>query len=137
MRYAVFQTQLVKLYLPSFDGTLLIGRFIPDVPLTSLRANPKIVFDEALSHIQTDYTHRKKRDIVVICRQGNDSQVAASILRIALSDHDIDENVGDEVADPGKGKLIEEAKLNEFTIRDVRGGLRAWHELVDPQFPVY
>jgi adenylyltransferase/sulfurtransferase len=48
----------------------------------------------------------------VVCRLGNDSQIAADALRGARPD-------------PG------------FVIRDLVGGLLAWSREVDPEFPVY
>ncbi|WVN88682.1 uncharacterized protein L203_103895 [Cryptococcus depauperatus CBS 7841] len=52
------------------------------------------------------------KEIVFICRRGNDSQVAAAALRASLS------------------------KTDGIRIRDVRGGLVSWRE-VDPNFPIY
>ena len=50
------------------------------------------------------------RDVYLICRLGNDSQIAAQALR------KVD---------------------NDRVIKDVIGGLRAWSTQVDPKFPVY
>jgi adenylyltransferase/sulfurtransferase len=50
--------------------------------------------------------------IYVICRLGNDSQIAAEALRSVGSD---------------------EVRV----VRDIVGGLRAWSREVDSQFPVY
>jgi adenylyltransferase/sulfurtransferase len=70
-----------------------------DIPLNELTANPSAYLSS-------------KREIYVVCRLGNDSQIAASCLR--------------------------EAKKGEETVvRDVIGGLRAWARHVDPTFPVY
>lgn len=52
--------------------------------------------------------------VVVVCRLGNDSQIAASRLREARSDGE-----------------------NERIIVDMIGGLREWSKGVDPLFPVY
>ncbi|KAJ7105747.1 hypothetical protein C8R43DRAFT_1140723 [Mycena crocata] len=71
----------------------------PDVPLNELTANPAA------------YTSLKQ-EIYVVCRLGNDSQIAASSLRNA-----------------GKGE--------EPVVKDVIGGLKAWTRHVDPNFPVY
>ncbi|KAI9570656.1 hypothetical protein HD554DRAFT_2203974 [Boletus coccyginus] len=69
------------------------------VPLQQLLADP-------LAYIQPNITSK----VVVLCRLGNDSQIAAEALR----------------------------ELNPlFDVRDVIGGLRAWAKYVDPQFPVY
>ncbi len=48
----------------------------------------------------------------VVCRLGNDSQIAADALRGARPDP-------------------------TFVIKDLVGGLRAWSRDVDPGFPVY
>ena len=48
--------------------------------------------------------------IVVVCRRGNDSQLAVQLLQET------------------------DSSLN---IRDIRGGLHAWARDIDPEFPVY
>jgi len=54
--------------------------------------------------------------IVCICKQGNDSQLAASALP----------------------SIVEEMSLmNVHEVNDLAGGLRAWSRDVDPNFPVY
>ncbi|KAG9315129.1 Rhodanese-like domain-containing protein [Chiua virens] len=68
------------------------------VPLPQLLANPSACIPD------------DKSKIVILCRLGNDSQIAASALR-------------------------ESNPL--FEVNDVIGGLRAWAKYVDPQFPVY
>ncbi|KAG6373302.1 hypothetical protein JVT61DRAFT_6440 [Boletus reticuloceps] len=69
------------------------------VPLLQLLADPP-------AYVPSNVTAK----IVVLCRLGNDSQIAAEALR----------------------------ELNPlFDVRDVIGGLRAWAKHVDPQFPVY
>jgi len=69
------------------------------VPLSQLLADPSTC-------IPPDTTSK----IVVLCRLGNDSQIAAEALR----------------------------EFNpSFDVRDVVGGLRAWAKDVDPGFPVY
>ncbi|KAG6334117.1 hypothetical protein ID866_4979 [Astraeus odoratus] len=70
-----------------------------NVPLPELLANPA-------AHIPTTHTDK----VFVICRLGNDSQIAAQALR------DLD---------------------SSLDIKDVIGGLRAWSQHVDPQFPIY
>jgi len=69
------------------------------VPLQNLVANPG---DYASSEFET----------YVVCRLGNDSQIAADALR-------------DARPDPA------------FVIKDLVGGLSAWSRDVDPAFPVY
>ena len=51
-----------------------------------------------------------KKDMIVLCRRGNDSQVGVQILR----------------------KMVPEVR-----VRDVVGGLHAWARDVDPIFPAY
>ncbi|KAJ7470388.1 hypothetical protein FB451DRAFT_1253579 [Mycena latifolia] len=69
-----------------------------NVPLNELTANPN--------------AHLTKRETFVVCRLGNDSQIAAISLR-------------------------EATKGDERVVKDVIGGLRAWTRHVDPTFPVY
>jgi adenylyltransferase/sulfurtransferase len=52
--------------------------------------------------------------VVVVCRRGNDSQVAVRKLRAKLQDGE-----------------------HSVSVLDIRGGLRAWAMLIDPQFPIY
>ncbi|KAJ7043294.1 hypothetical protein C8F04DRAFT_944591 [Mycena alexandri] len=70
-----------------------------NVPLNELTANPH------------QYLLRQ-RETYVVCRLGNDSQIAASSLREAM-------------------------KSEGTMVKDVIGGLRAWTRHVDPTFPVY
>ncbi len=49
-------------------------------------------------------------DIYVVCRLGNDSQLAAQALR---------------------------QNSNGIIIKDVIGGLRAWSSQINPEFPIY
>lgn len=56
-------------------------------------------------------------EMVFLCKQGNDSQLAAAAVRKALKERD--------------------GAASQRKIRDVRGGLRAWTKHVDPDFPVY
>lgn len=69
------------------------------VPLNILLANPA-------PHLPSD----KSCQVFVLCRLGNDSQIAADAIRA------MDSNV---------------------IVKDVVGGLRAWSNEIDPTFPVY
>ena len=51
--------------------------------------------------------------VVTLCRRGNDSQRAAQLLQRHL------------------------AETPEFEVRDIRGGLYAWKEQVDPTLLLY
>ncbi|KIJ66799.1 hypothetical protein HYDPIDRAFT_174156 [Hydnomerulius pinastri MD-312] len=69
------------------------------IPLPQLLADPA-------SHLPPDPISK----VIVLCRLGNDSQIAAQALR----------------------------EINPcLDVKDVVGGLRAWSRDVDPQFPVY
>lgn len=76
-----------------------------DVPLDEITSNPE-------AHLVTN----ENTEIYLICRLGNDSQIAANSLR---------EYVQKNTAE------------KKFIIKDVIGGLRAWSRDVDPLFPVY
>jgi len=69
------------------------------VPLNILLANPA-------PHIPSD----KSCQVFVVCRLGNDSQIASDAVRAVDSD---------------------------LIVKDVVGGLRAWSNEIDPTFPVY
>jgi adenylyltransferase and sulfurtransferase len=51
----------------------------------------------------------------VLCRLGNDSQIAVEALR----------------------GIAQKSALGDIVIKDVIGGLRAWANEADPDFPVY
>jgi len=70
-----------------------------DVPLHDVVADPG-------QHVSTEF------ETYVVCRLGNDSQIAAAAIRSARPD-------------------------TTFVIKDLVGGLRAWSRDVDPGFPVY
>ena len=70
-----------------------------DVPLQNLVANPG-------EYVSAEF------ETYVVCRLGNDSQIAADALRGARPDP-------------------------TFIIKDLVGGLSAWSRDVDPGFPVY
>jgi rhodanese-related sulfurtransferase len=65
---------------------------------------------EILSDPEAYVTDSSNDGLYIVCRLGNDSQIAAETLRRAA------------------GHLI---------IKDIIGGLRAWSNQVDPHFPVY
>ncbi|KAM7299788.1 putative molybdenum/thiazole biosynthesis cofactor [Ixodes scapularis] len=55
------------------------------------------------------------KEVLVVCRRGNDSQLAVQKLKKLLGDH------GDVTC----------------TVRDIQGGLESWAQTVDPSFPTY
>ncbi|KAH8117730.1 hypothetical protein DFH11DRAFT_1807791 [Phellopilus nigrolimitatus] len=77
-----------------------------NVPLSELVASPS-------SHLPSERDAEAKSITVLVCRLGNDSQIAADALR-----------AGSDTASPGE-------------IVDLIGGLRSWAADVDPEFPVY
>ncbi|KAJ4479958.1 hypothetical protein J3R30DRAFT_3288539 [Lentinula aciculospora] len=77
--------------------------YFTHVPLNDIVANPSVFLP---SHSNTP--------TYIICRLGNDSQIAAEALR-GMKEND------------GPDRIV----------KDVVGGLRAWSKEVDPQFPVY
>lgn len=82
-------------HLPS----LSVVTGLPDVSLKDIVEDPKAYI-----------TNHEHDGIYVICKLGNDSQIAAASLRAVTSD---------------------------IEIKDVVGGLRAWSKTVDPDFPHY
>ncbi|WVQ97862.1 hypothetical protein IAU59_004978 [Kwoniella sp. CBS 9459] len=75
-----------------------------NIPLPSILKDPSIV--------------PTSPDVVFLCKRGNDSQLAAKVLRQSRKS----EMAGSE---------------GGIRVRDVRGGLLAWSRDVDPDFPVY
>lgn len=73
---------------------------IRDIALNVITANPR-------EFLPTD----SNSEVYVVCRLGNDSQIAVDALRGVA----------------GKATVV----------KDVIGGLRAWSKHVDPNFPVY
>lgn len=106
--YAICPVPSVGSFLRRVDDHFLTG-FLPflcgqlflDVPLAELVANPaKVMRDETPDEMAT----------YVVCRLGNDSQLAVETLRNA-----------------GMTGIV----------KDLVGGLRAWAKEVDQDFPVY
>lgn len=73
-----------------------------DVPLSELLAHP--------ASYLPDRGEAEQIHVYVVCRLGNDSQIAARALRDVTDGHQV---------------------------KDVIGGLRAWSRDVDRNFPVY
>ncbi|KAG6918248.1 hypothetical protein DXG01_015622 [Tephrocybe rancida] len=91
--------QLIDVRPPTEYGICQLSSSI-NVPLNVLVADPR-------AHLPTN----PGTEIYIVCRLGNDSQIAADALRAV-----------------GHGMGM---------IRDVVGGLKAWSREVDPTFPVY
>ena len=78
--------------------------YVQDVPLSELLADPS-----------THLPRESSSTVVVVCRLGNDSQLAAQALRSISADND----------------------AQSVEIYDLIGGLRSWSKEVDKEFPVY
>ncbi|XP_033734374.1 adenylyltransferase and sulfurtransferase MOCS3-like [Pecten maximus] len=69
--------------------------------------------EESIARIQSQLsTSEEKPAVIVVCRRGNDSQIAVE-------------------------KLLRCFKDSEVDIKDIRGGLHAWAKHIDTNFPVY
>ena len=98
MGYANFQIPLVRFQSRPFASYAVTRPFI-DIPLKNLILDPE-KYLPASSEVDT----------YIICRLGNDSQIAAESLR-----------------------QVEGAGI----VKDVIGGLKAWAKQVDPHLPLY
>jgi rhodanese-related sulfurtransferase len=67
-------------------------------------------FQNSKNPLQNMLDKHSGRDVIVICRRGNDSQLAVAHLR---------------------------RQYPQLAVRDVIGGLHAWTRHIDPDFPVY
>lgn len=70
-----------------------------DIPIQELVANPEACLQDG----------RNVKETYVVCRLGNDSQIAVDAIH----------------------------ELHAGIVKDLIGGLRAWARDVDPHFPVY
>ncbi len=87
-----------------------------NVPWSTIRKDPSEAFQSMNKHIQHDGSSQGSGEICFICRFGNDSQLAVRRFK-ELQQNDLGLN---------------------FTCKgDIRGGLKAWREQVDPEFPDY
>ena len=87
-----------------------------NVPWSTIREDPVEAFHSINKHTQQDESSQSSSEIYFICRFGNDSQLAVQRFR-EQQQKDLGFN---------------------FTCKgDIRGGLMAWREQVDPEFPDY
>ena len=87
-----------------------------NVPWSTIRGDPAEAFQTLNKHIQDDGPSQDPGDIYFICRFGNDSQLAVQRF---------------------KEQQRKDLGLNLMCKGDIRGGLKAWREQVDPEFPDY
>lgn len=83
---------------------------IPDIPISDVDKEDSI--SQLTSNIKNTSPDSGASPIVVVCRKGNDSQLAVQ-------------------------KLKEKLKQDNVDIKDISGGLTAWAKQVDSNFPVY
>ena len=96
-----------------------IAHLATDVPIQELVANPEAFISPSPSPSPTPDSEANLQTLpgagtqtYVICRLGNDSQIAADALRSTNA-------------------------CRGGVVKDLIGGLRAWTRDVDPRFPVY
>ena len=88
-----------------------------NIPWSTIREDPAEAFQTMNEHIQhDDGSSQASGEIRFICRFGNDSQLAVQRFK--------------EQQERDQG-------LNVTCKGDIRGGLKAWREQVDPEFPDY
>ena len=101
-----------------FRRTLI--KVIEDVPIVEFVADPTT---RRLSHAERAVA------TVVVCRLGNDSQIAANALRDYVHKHSKPKS--------NSAREDEEHESTLHRIVDLVGGLRKWSEEADPSFPIY
>ena len=87
-----------------------------NVPWSTIREDPTEAFQTLNKHIQHDGSSQHPGEIYFICRFGNDSQLAVRRF---------------------KEQKQKDLRLNLTCKGDIRDGLKAWREQVDPEFPDY
>ena len=97
---------------------LLDVRTEPEMDICQLKNSVNIpLFDigkiEAIEKI-SDLVEKKQTDqLILVCRRGNDSQMAVKLLEKNLKNN------------------------SELVIKDIIGGLQAWSDKIDKNFPKY
>ena len=87
-----------------------------NVPWSMIREDPAEAFQSINQKIQHEESRQNPGEIYFICRFGNDSQLAARRFR---------------------EQQQKDLGLNFTCKGDIRGGLKAWREQIDPEFPDY
>lgn len=107
-------TEFAVLSQTKSDTILLDVRDATQFELCSLPGSINIPwngFAEKMKENEEELQMLQGRDVVVVCKLGNDSQLAA--------------------------KILKEMNGGRLNIKDVKGGLRAWRNEVDPSWPDY
>ena len=133
--------QMVKQNQPH---VLIDVRTEPEMEICSLNGSINVPFEEMQTkasiekirsaingHINSNRESSKSTgdmdpvQIVLVCRRGNDSQVAAILLKEQLSENPNTKTISTQQID------------KELLIQDIAGGLHTWAKRIDPDFPIY
>ncbi len=122
----------VEFAITKLDGSL-------NIPIQTLLKNP----GEAWSKIQDTRRATSAKSVLVVCKKGNDSQLAVR----ALLDHQrkVDQQGTKEekqthpleASGAVSGSAKTEQPIEGMQLSDLVGGLRAYSREKDPNFPVY
>lgn len=107
-----------------------------DIPLNQVLADPFQILSGTSGIPVTNAVDagNPPREIFVVCRLGNDSQIAAQALRQAAVSIAKNSTLLTAMDELMKGPSI---PSSEFKVMDVVGGLRRWSLIVDNDFPIY
>ena len=77
----------------------------------------------------------------VLCKEGNDSQKAVKILREQFYRDYTELLTREETSSPlqadSKQDTIDESRSFDVVFKDIAGGLYAWAQHIDKEFPIY
>lgn len=95
------------------EHELTIGQFENTIHLSIDR----LLYDKNIEQLRQELQSKieENEEIVIVCRRGNDSQLAVRKLK----------------------ELFSDCKNIETKIKDLEGGFQAWHNDIDPSFPLY
>ncbi|KAM9356251.1 adenylyltransferase and sulfurtransferase MOCS3 [Pholidichthys leucotaenia] len=91
--------------------------FSLNIPLCRLKQKKREyvrLLEEKIAHVKQQMEGDQQPTVVVICKQGNDSQKAVQLL-----------------------EMMSGSEVDRITVKDVCGGLMAWSHIIDPTFPQY
>lgn len=127
----------------AFSDSLPVYHFLiyrsTDIPLKQVLNDPSKILS-GTSDIQPTGqvdSSRPPKEIFVVCRLGNDSQIAAQALRQAAVSLAAGSPPPSASGEPPTPADVPSAPLSEFMVMDVVGGLRGWSLSVNNSFPLY
>ena len=102
-----------------------------NIPLENIQADDSLekiysVMNTSSPSLESSTSNNELHDIhvVLVCRRGNDSQIASRLLREKILDDSV--------------KISGICKSNRrFIIQDIIGGLYSWSRKIDSDFPIY